>query len=272
MHTLAYHESYINAGTNGSQFFVTTVPTPHLDGKHVVFGEVKSGKSIIRQIENLSTSGGDKPTKAAAIADSGEVTGDTAPPEAKQPDALGDPYEDFPEDQASDGTPLTATQTLEIAAACKDFGNKAFKAGDAAVALDKYQKGLRYLNEEVQVTEEEEKGGKVTKQGLDALRFSLNSNSALMNVKLEAWEDAERCAAAALLVQGVADADRAKALYRRGFALVRLRDEDEAVVALEQAKKLAPADAAITKELDTVKKAAAARAAKEKAAYKKFFS
>jgi peptidyl-prolyl isomerase D len=62
-----------NAGpnTNGSQFFITTVATPHLDDKHVVFGEVVRGKSVVRQIENHPTSSGDKPTEPILIADSG---------------------------------------------------------------------------------------------------------------------------------------------------------------------------------------------------------
>jgi peptidyl-prolyl isomerase D len=54
-------------GTNGSQFFVTTVPTPHLDGKHVVFGEVISGKSVVRQVENAPVGDQDKPTRVRCL-------------------------------------------------------------------------------------------------------------------------------------------------------------------------------------------------------------
>ncbi|KAI0399811.1 cyclophilin-like domain-containing protein [Xylaria palmicola] len=253
-------------GTNGSQFFVTTVPTPHLDGKHVVFGEVKTGKSIVRQIESLKTEASDKPVQDVTIADCGELTG-PAEAEVKAADPLGDAYEDFPEDETS-GEPLDAARVLRVASDCKEFGNKAFKAGDVATALDKYRKGVRYLNEEPDL------GGAPddVRTGLAALRFTLNCNCALMNLKLEAWDEAEASAAAALAVPGLSDAEKGKALYRRGLALIKLRDEEAALKALQEARGLVPGDAAVAKELDAVKKQAAARLAKEKAAYKKFFA
>ncbi|MFM1841533.1 MAG: peptidyl-prolyl cis-trans isomerase [Cyanobacteriota bacterium] len=66
--------SMANAGpnTNGSQFFLTFVPCPWLDGKHVVFGEVVEGGELLKTLEaNGSQSGGTK--KAIVISDCGEI-------------------------------------------------------------------------------------------------------------------------------------------------------------------------------------------------------
>lgn len=60
--------SMANSGsnTNGSQFFITTVDTPWLDGRHVVFGEVSSGFEVVKEIEAAGSYNGE-PTKTVRI-------------------------------------------------------------------------------------------------------------------------------------------------------------------------------------------------------------
>lgn len=67
--------SMANAGknTNGSQFFVTTVLTPWLDGKHVVFGEVVEGFDIVQKIEKAKKNWSDKPEVDIVVSGTGEL-------------------------------------------------------------------------------------------------------------------------------------------------------------------------------------------------------
>jgi cyclophilin family peptidyl-prolyl cis-trans isomerase len=77
-HTHAGVLSMANSGpnTNGSQFFICYGATPHLNGKHTIYGRIISGMLICNLAAEVKTGASDKPLLDVAIADCGELTGD----------------------------------------------------------------------------------------------------------------------------------------------------------------------------------------------------
>lgn len=268
--------SMANSGpaTNGSQFFVTTVPTPHLDGRHVVFGEVINGKGLIRKVEHVATDSSDKPRQEVKIIDCGELKPDS--PEYQQAsnrtaDALGDKYDDYPEDGDAE---IPIGDCLKIANELKSMGNTAFKSSDFPLGIEKYQKAIRYINAAPLPSDDRPEEEKVQQQ-LDSLRFTLHLNSTLLAHKASRYKEGVLWGGFALEMGNKIKADKqnfAKAYYRRALCQEGLKDNDSALEDLTKAAQLQPEDKVVSAEKSRIQAIVIKKEKAEKARFKGLFS
>eukprot|EP01062_Namystynia_karyoxenos_P000169 TRINITY_DN1004_c4_g1_i1.p1 TRINITY_DN1004_c4_g1~~TRINITY_DN1004_c4_g1_i1.p1 ORF type:complete len:400 (+),score=132.25 TRINITY_DN1004_c4_g1_i1:65-1201(+) len=238
--------------TNCSQFYITCVDCPHLNGKHVVFGKVLKGMSVVRAIEHTQTGTYDKPVVPVVIADCGDLASgeDDGTPE-RQP---GDKYEDYPQDM---DPPLNDAMKVTAGTEIKAEGNELFKAQSYKAAIAKYSKALRYLSA---ARPEPHLVDEINKQ-----KVACFSNTAQCHLKLQQWSEARLTSWRGLTIEP----NNAKVLFRHATALYELKMFDDARKWAAKAAQEAPEDKATqqllgklksVKQAETKQRAAAARA------------
>lgn len=254
--------------TNSYQFFITTATASHLQGKNSVFGIVKHGKSVVREIERVSTLDKNIPIKLELpiIKSIGpwKISDEVPIFNACYDTIGGDIYEEYPDDDDTI-TKGSLDSALQAATIIKDSGGLLLKKGDYTNALFKYKKSLRYVMEYIPDIDQEPE---LFKKFVE-LKKKIYLNLALATLKQGDYK--KSCEYGTFLLDmDLTFQEKAKTLYRMGCANIEMKKYEEAFSLLKNANELVT-DPSIERDLKRVESLLNKKKDAEKAKYLKMF-
>lgn len=225
--------------TNNSQFYITTVPCTHLDGRNVVFGRVVKGLNVIKEVSDMCKAN-DKPPLDCFISNCGELKAGMSW-DISENDGTLDVYPPWPDDLDMLFDTISQNEFETVVSNIKESGNYFYNNNSFAKSERKYRKALRYMD----WLHKNSKGLKNSK----CLRKTLLLNLAMVMLKKKQYTDAVDFCDQVLLL----DSQAGKAFYRRAQARMGTRDFDLALQDYAHALKFFPNDARIQEEMKRAK-------------------
>lgn len=255
--------------TNSSQFFITSSVSPHLKGKHTIFGKVLYGKSVVHTIENVKVDSDGFPEKSIRITDCGKWENGMGIPlyNACNNTIGGDIYEEYPDDDNNFGED-DFEEAFKAATIVKESGTLLFKNKDYQNAYFKYRKSLNYTNEYIpDVSIDKDLNAKFY-----SLKLKLFLNISLVLFNMQNYDDAMKYANFLLESDNVPDLDKAKGYYRRGNCFFAKKRYEESLKDYKQCHGLNPEDKVVQKKVEQVEAILEKKKENTKKSLAKFFA